>query len=603
MSLNLRNRFLLPTLGAVIVAFTAYLAVSTGEAGRALNKGMAEQMTQLTSLVQGQLASWLEDREGDVTRWAELPTVTAALVTPDSATTAAAGALLRGQSEHAPDYEQLILVDATGTAVAASADGVVGQINVKDRQYFQDSLRDRKLTVSAPIASKVSGNPIIVVCRPVLDAGGSPVGAMLGLVDLAHFATSVVDPIRIGETGYAFVCDRDGTFLAHPKKEMILKQKITQWDFGQTMIAQGNGLLRYKFNGTMRQAAFTRDEKSGWLVAVGLNTSQVDAAAHRLRNFGIVLTVVAALAVGVILLLVARSVTRPINAIISDLNSGSEQTTAAAGQIANASVMLANQSSEQAAAVEETTASLETMSTSVRQTTAAADNCQTLMHQSQDVVTRGLDSMSAMVEAIDAIKTSADQTARIVKTIDEIAFQTNLLALNAAVEAARAGEAGKGFAVVAEEVRGLAQRAAKASRETAELIEQSVSQANRGVQVTAGARASFQATAENATRIATQVDGIAAAARAQADGIGQISAAMHQVDGTTQSAAATAEEAASAAEELNAQSAQLHGVVARLQALVSGHAAGADYGDDLTDDHLHALADSGRPRAHRERVA
>ena len=564
MSLNLRDRFLLPTLGAVIIAFAAYLAISTVEASRALNRGVAEEMTQLTSLVRTQLGSWLEDREGDVTRWAELPTITAAVAAPDPATLAAADVLLRGQKEHAQDYEQLILVDATGAAIAASADGIVGQLNVKDRQYFQDGMRDRKLTVSPPLASKVSGKPIIVVCRPVLDAGGAAAGAMLGLVDLDHFATAVVDPIRIGATGYAYVCAGDGTFLAHPKQEMILKQKITQWDFGQRMLAQGNGLLRYRFNGTARQAAFTRDEKTGWLVAVGLDTAQVDAAAHRLRNFGLVLTLAAALGVGVIVLLVARSVTRPINAIIADLNSGSEQTTAAAGQIANASVMLADQSSEQAAAVQETTASLETMSATVRQTTTAADSCQALMLESQDVVSRGLDSMGAMVEAIDNIKTSADQTARIVKTIDEIAFQTNLLALNAAVEAARAGEAGKGFAVVAEEVRGLAQRAAKASRETAELIEQSVSQANRGVQVTAGARASFQATADNATRVAGQVDGIASAARAQADGIGQIGAAMQQVDAATQGAAATAEEAASAAEELNAQSVQLHDVVGRL---------------------------------------
>ena len=603
MSLNLRDRFLLPTLAAMVIAFAAYLAISTRMAASALESGMADEMTQLTTLVRGQLTSWLGDREEDVVRWAELPTVSAALLSPDPANAAAAEALLRGQAAHSPDYEQLILVDATGMAVAGSREGVGGQLNLKDRQYFQDVARTRKLTVSAPLASKVTGNPIIVVCQPVLDAGGGMAGAMLGVVDLNHFATIMVDPIKIGATGYAFVCDRDGIFLAHPKKDLILKEKVSQWDFGKRMLAEGQGQMRYKFNGRERQAAFTHDEKSGWLVAVGLDAAQVDAAAHRIRNLGILLTAVSILAVGVILLLVARSVTRPINVIINDLNSGSEQTTAAAGQIANASVMLANQSSEQAAAVEETTASLETMNATVRQTTTAADNCQSLMQESQVVVTRGLESMSAMVEAIDSIKASSDQTARIVKTIDEIAFQTNLLALNAAVEAARAGEAGKGFAVVAEEVRGLAQRAAKASRETADLIEQSVGQANRGVQVTAGARASFQATAENATKVATQVDGIVEAARAQADGISQIGTAMHQVDAATQSAAATAEEAASAAEELNAQSVQLHHVVARLQALVSGRRVETSLGaedDDLTDRHLHALADSGRPRARYE---
>jgi methyl-accepting chemotaxis protein len=602
MSMNLRNRFLVPTVGALAISFAAYLAITTHQTTVALNASVADEMTQINRLVLNDLQSWLDHREADVNRWAELPALQMAVAAPDSAVLVAAEALLHSQAEHTTDYEGLYLVDAAGLAVASSRDGMTGKLNVGDREYFQECLRSNRTVISAPVASKITGMPIIVVCNPVQNASGRPVGAVLGLVDLDHFATAVIDPIKVGATGYAFVCDKEGTFLAHPKPELILKSKVTEWDFGKQIMAEGNGLIRYNFKGIDRQAAFTRDEKSGWICAVALDESQVLAAAHRMRNIGILLTIAALLAVGTIVLMVARSVTGPINRMIADLNVGSDQTTVAASEIANASVTLANQSSEQAAAVEETTASLQEMSASVRHTTDAADNCQKLMNTTRSVVQQGMTAMGAMGEAIDTIKNGADRTAHIVKTIDEIAFQTNLLALNAAVEAARAGEAGKGFAVVAEEVRNLAQRAASAAKETSELIEQSVSHAEKGVQVTAGARAAFTATAENSDKVATQVDVIASSARSQAEGISQISTAMHQVDSTTQSVAANAEETAASAEELNAQAEQLRSVVAQLQALVTGRKADGGErheGGGMSDRQLHAMADSGRSRALR----
>jgi len=109
-----------------------------------------------------------------------------------------------------------------------------------------------------------------------------------------------------------------------------------------------------------------------------------------------------------------------------------------------------------------------------KQNTLNAREASDVAEAARDSAQKGVESMKRMSSAINKIKTSSDATARIVKTIDEIAFQTNLLALNAAVEAARAGDAGKGFAVVAEEVRNLAQRSAEAAKNTANLIEEAV---------------------------------------------------------------------------------------------------------------------------------
>jgi methyl-accepting chemotaxis protein len=591
MKMNLRNRFLIPTALALLLAFGLYLGITTHKTGQALETAVHQEMGNLNTMVLTQVDSWMSHRDQDVARWAELPQIRKAVGAAGSGAAMEAEILLKKIEAHTSDYEGIHLVGPDGLSVASSVEGMTGTLNIKDRDYFQECMRTGQVSISKALKSKVTGNPIIVICHPVRSAMAS--GAIIGVVDLGKFTANVVDTIKVGETGYVYIVDEDGTFLAHPKKELILEHKLTEWDFGQKVLAQKSGILEYDFGGKRRQSAFATNEHLGWLCAVALDNSQVYAASNELRNFGILITLISVLVVAGVVFVVARSVTGPVNAMIADLNSGSEQTSSAAAQISNASVALAEQSSEQAAAVEETSASLEEMTANVKNTTEAADRCQELMQQAKAVVEQGMGSMQATVEAISTIKASADQTAKIVSTIDEIAFQTNLLALNAAVEAARAGEAGKGFAVVAEEVRNLAQRAAEAAKETSALIEESVNHAEKGVQVTEQTREAFEQTAENSGQVAVQVDSIATAAREQAQGIDQINKAVGQLDQTTQGAAANAEESASAAEELSAQASQLRSVVARLHALVSGDTHAAERGLDAHDQRLHALADSG----------
>ena len=159
----------------------------------------------------------------------------------------------------------------------------------------------------------------------------------------------------------------------------------------------------------------------------------------------------------------------------------------------------------------------------------------------RESVRGGIERMDRLTVAIAKIKDTSDATAKIVKTIDEIAFQTNLLALNAAVEAARAGDAGKGFAVVAEEVRSLAIRAAAAAKNTAELIEEGVSASNNGVSLNAEALAALRDIDGKVTQIGGMLAEIAAASDEQTRGVSQISHAKEGVNHTTQSAAANAE--------------------------------------------------------------
>ncbi len=278
-----------------------------------------------------------------------------------------------------------------------------------------------------------------------------------------------------------------------------------------------------------------------------------------------------AIVIGVLLaVFITRGITKPINRIISSLRAGGEQTASASGQVASSSQSLAEGASEQAAAIEETTASLEEMTSMIKQSAGNAAEAKQLAGSASGSAQRGSQAMQRMSKAINDIKNSSDETAKIVKTIDEIAFQTNLLALNAAVEAARAGEAGKGFAVVAEEVRNLAQRAGEAARNTAEMIEAAVKNADGGVEISQEVGSALTEISEGSQKVNDLVSEIAASSDEQAQGIEQINQAVGQMDSATQQAAANAEESASAAEELSSQAEELNGLVAQLQKLVGG---------------------------------
>ncbi|MBD3344585.1 MAG: chemotaxis protein, partial [Chitinivibrionales bacterium] len=171
---------------------------------------------------------------------------------------------------------------------------------------------------------------------------------------------------------------------------------------------------------------------------------------------------------------------------------------------------------------------------------------------------------------INKIKTSSDETAKIIKTIDEIAMQTNLLALNAAVEAARAGEAGRGFAVVAEEVRNLAQRSAEAAKNTADLIEGSQKNADNGVAASEDVGRSLEQIGGRVQKVAQLISEVSAASEEQSQGIDQVNTAVAQMDQVTQTNAANSEESASASEELSGQAQNLNVMVAELIAIVGG---------------------------------
>ncbi|MGC3957102.1 MAG: methyl-accepting chemotaxis protein [Verrucomicrobiota bacterium] len=267
---------------------------------------------------------------------------------------------------------------------------------------------------------------------------------------------------------------------------------------------------------------------------------------------------------------ITRSITKPIRRVAEQLSAGAAQTASAATQVSAASQSLAGGASEQAASLEETSSSLEEMASMTKRNSENAQRATNVAKAARQAAEQGSRDTQDMSKAMDAIKVSSDDVAKIIKTIDEIAFQTNILALNAAVEAARAGEAGMGFAVVADEVRSLAQRSAQAAKETASKIEGAIVNTTQGVAISAKVATALNDILARARELDDLAAEVAGASTEQTQGIDQINLAVTQMDKVTQTNAASAEESAAAAEELNAQADAMKESVNELLRLVDG---------------------------------
>ncbi len=490
----------------------------------------------------------------------------------------------------ANEYEQLLQQTVAATEAMAKDRKIMDTAAAAFMKECYDFLDDQSKKLEAAIAMT---NRTAAEVRTELEDRVKKGNLANDIIDLGN-------AVRIGN--FKAQTDRDPALFQETQKkfteintkldqlkaitvlELNLKQIASCRTAGQTY---NEGMSSFLKNWLAREELGQKRNVAGAAVLAEAELASVNsgtttakmatAAAGALGTSSTVMVVglVIALIVGMALaFFITRSITVPIKAIAEVLAAGAEQTSDAAGQVSAASQSLAEGASEQAASLEETGASLEEMSSMTKRNAENANKVKELGGQARQAGDTGVRDMTEMTSAMQAIKNSSDDVAKIVKTIDEIAFQTNILALNAAVEAARAGEAGMGFAVVADEVRNLAQRAAQSAKETSSKIEDAVEKSTRGAQICTKVATSLEEIVDKARQVDELAADVAVASQEQNQGIQQLNTAVSQMDKVTQSNAANAEESASAAEELNAQAEALRDAVAGLIRLVDGDNAG-----------------------------
>jgi len=570
MKFSLKNRFLIPTVGATILCLTVMSIFSFVKSKDALEYSITSQVEYVSASISKQMNTWILERKSDIKNFSE-ETIFRTIVDPSSTDGGIQeqGNIRLEQIKRNNDFFELIaLADTKGEVVASSDTRDIGSMNVSDRDYFKDSFSG-KVSVSEVIKSKASGNPIFCISYPV-KKNNTIVGVLLGAIDLSSFTKTFVDSEKVGKTGYAYITTKDGIVLAYPDKSKILTLDLSQFDFGREMLKKKNGVMQYQFKGIDKVVAFVQEKNMEWLIVSTANCAEVFAPINEIRNVNLIIGVVCVIIIATIIFLITQSIITPLNRIIGGMEEGSNQVAAASEQVSSSSQSLAEGASQQASSIEETSSSMEEMSSMIKKNAENSSNADALMKNTKQVVVAANDSMDALILSMETIFKASEQTSKIIKTIDEIAFQTNLLALNAAVEAARAGEAGAGFAVVAGEVRKLAMRATDAAKITSELIEGTVKKVKDGSKLVSETSNAFGEVAKNTDRVGDLVTGIAEASNEQSNAIEQVNSAISEMDKVVQQNAANAEESASASEEMNAQAEQLQEFVGELVFLVTG---------------------------------
>lgn len=307
---NVFNRFFIPTLSTIIIGAGVIMFVAYTSARSALQTEITHEMEQASERLAKQIEEWTQNLQRDVLQQSERNITINALKNPnDWQGIQTANQALKTLKER---YQYVVanIVNLNGMTLASSTAENVGNARYDDRAYFQESLAG-KVAISSVIRSRTTGEPVLACSAPVLSEE-RVIGVFLVSISLNSVTDKFVAPIHIGEKGYAYMLEKDGTFISHPEKERILDQKITDFEFGQDLLAAHKGLFTYVWKGNPKQVYLSQVPLTGWTVAVGADMNDMFSPVAHLRQTVFALTLAMIGGVSLVIWLVAKNLTRPL---------------------------------------------------------------------------------------------------------------------------------------------------------------------------------------------------------------------------------------------------------------------------------------------------
>ncbi|MGH8806317.1 MAG: methyl-accepting chemotaxis protein [Noviherbaspirillum sp.] len=475
------------------------------------------------------------------------------------------------------------------------------------RPWYKEVMQAGKLIVTKPYADANTGKAMVSIAAPVMRAGA--IGGVVSAPVFLDGVRDVVAVVRPTPASLGFVVDRDGQVLAHPDAAVIrkpaaeLSPALTPAAFAS--LTQATRPLEAVLNGVPKLLLSRPIRGTDWVLVVVLDKAEATSGMQSvLKTSAIAIVCVALIAAALVGMLTATAFRRlsqvrdamdeissgsgdlskrlpvigrdevaqiagsynifvdKVNAVLLQIRSSSESMKTATLEIEAGNQDLSRRTEMAASNLEQTSASLAELTSTVKQSADAATQATRLASSASSAASKGGEVMSGVITTMDDIALASGKIVEIISVIDGIAFQTNILALNAAVEAARAGENGRGFAVVASEVRSLAQRSAAAAREIKALIERSENSVKSGAERVHQAGATMTEIVNGIQRVTQIISEISASTTEQAVGIGQINQAVAQMEQSTQQNAALVEQATAASSVLNEQAHHLAATVA-----------------------------------------
>jgi len=575
MTSTLRTKIVVPTILLFILSLGASTLLTDRMARQAMEQGARERVTQIADTTIKIISIWLTERQREIVLWSERSAIEAAVGdtagAPPAAITAAVELLQRYQKE-TPWYEIIVLADRHGAAVCSSNPRESRDLQITERDYFKQALAGR-VVISDMVISKTSGKPVLVVAVPVR-VRNAPAGVLLGALNLEFFTQQFIEPVKIGPSGYVFMTDRSGLICSHPDASLVMHTNLIDMAFGKDIMATKNGVISYSYKGRDVMAGYRTDPAFGWIVVARALTREVMASAYTIRTLNAITGLIAVLLTTLVLLVIARSMTRPITDLvrvaelisrgklaearqaIQDVNKirrpprdetgvlwnsvarMTDGLTSLVGQVHQSSTQLATTATEisatsrqqeevvadfsastthVAAAVKEISATSQELARTMETVKTVAEGAVKLADTSRDGLSGMELSIRQLVEAASSISDklavinkTTSAISGVVTTITKVADQTNLLSLNAAIEAEKAGECGQGFAVVAREIRRLADQTAVATLDIERMVQAMQASVAAGVMEMDKFSAEVGRSAQTVNAVSGQLTGVIA---------------------------------------------------------------------------------------------